>query len=96
VDQYQFTMLSWLSLSERDAKTGSRWYRGSGWYYNPLDEKGNKLDVQCVSNSEQAHDSTAQFAALNRCGMEGWSVAAFLPAVPPNGPYFILQRRASS
>jgi hypothetical protein len=102
-------MLSWLRLSDSEAKTASRWYEGPGWYYNPRDREGKLLDARCVAKSDPANHQTGQFEALNHCGAEGWSVAAFVPVAPeglvsklvqgvvgltPSGPYFILQRRA--
>jgi hypothetical protein len=70
VEKYQFTMLTWLTLSDREASTASRWYQGSGWYYNPLDETGKKLDGKCVANAESADNSLGEFDALNRCGAD--------------------------
>jgi hypothetical protein len=112
--KYQFTMLARLSLSNQEAK-GAAWYEGAGWYVNPLDADGKALPARCVARSDPADDplpSSGQLAALNRCGEEGWFVAAFVPTpsesrirgvfrvfgpdFSPDGPYFILQRQSKA
>jgi hypothetical protein len=109
--QYQFTMLMWFHLSDSEAKTASRWYEGAGWYFNPRDREGKLQDVKCVSQSDPTNPLSGQLEALNQCGAEGWSVAAFVPVATdglvskaihgitgttPNGPYFLLQRCVDS
>jgi len=121
MEKYQFTLLTWLHFSDSEAKTASRWYQGPGWYWNPCDTSGNRLDARCAAKSEPANHHAGQLEALNHCGADGWSVATFVPVaqevatfVPAalegeltqlmqgivelsaNGPYFILQRRASA
>jgi hypothetical protein len=111
MEKYQFTLLTWLNLSGHDAKAAARWYQGPGWYCNPLDAAGKQLDVRCVAKSEPENHHAGMLEALNTCGAEGWSVAAFVPAasegllgkaaqaiagLSPVTPSFILQRRAAS
>jgi hypothetical protein len=110
MEKYKFTLLAWLNFSDQEAETASRWYVGPGWYYNPLDAAGKKLDAQCAAKSEPANYHAGLLEALNACGAEGWSVAAFVPAssegflskavhgiagLSPDTPSFILQRRAA-
>jgi hypothetical protein len=85
VEMYQFNELVWVTLSSHDAKTASTWYQGPGWYYNPLDETGKKLPIQCAAKSEAANYHAGLLDALNICGADGWSVAAFLPSRPEVG-----------
>jgi hypothetical protein len=110
MEKYQFTSLSWLNLPDHEAKVAARWYQGPGWYYNPVDAAGKKRDVRCVAKSEPANHHAGMLEALNTCGTEGWSVAAFVPAssegllgkavhaiagLSPDTPSFILQRRSA-
>ena len=102
MERYEFTSLAWLNLSDRDATKASKWYQGSGWYFNPVDERGTMQPPRLVLESESA--APGQLEALRLCGQEGWFVAAFVPAPPEGmwehlmglqhtGPHFILQRR---
>jgi hypothetical protein len=111
MEKYQFTLLERLTFSDSEAKTAARWYQGPGWYYNPCDEAGNRLDARCAGKTDPENYHVGQLEALNHCGADGWSVAAFVPVTPgsvvsklvqgiveltPSGPYFILQRRAGT
>ncbi len=91
MEKYQFNMLVWLNFTDREAKTASGWYQGAGWYYNPTDEKGEKLKAQLVAKSEPASFFSGILEALQEFGAEGWSVAAFIPA-PPAPPEGILSK----
>ncbi len=84
MEKYEFNILCWLNFTDSEAKLASAWYQGAGWYYNPIDEKGGKLHAQCVAKSEHANYHGGLCEALNECGAEGWSVAAFMPP-PPKG-----------
>jgi hypothetical protein len=114
VEKYQFNLLMWLSLSDQEAKVASSWYQGAGWYLNPLDAAGKALPARRVAMSEPSKNPvplSGQLEALNQCGQDGWSVAAFVAEKPagllrgvfqvfgpdfsPDGPYFILQRRSA-
>jgi hypothetical protein len=111
MQRFQFNILVWMKLSDSEAKMASRWYEGPGWYFNPLDQEGNRLDVRCAGKSEPANYHAGLLESLTHCGTDGWCVAAFFPAesqgvvsnalqtiagFTANGPYFILQRRAGT
>jgi hypothetical protein len=91
VEKYQFALLAWLNLSDNEAKAAANWFQGPGWYHSFVDAGGKKLDVRCVAKSETANHHAGILEALNMCGADGWSVAAFVPAAP-DAPSFILQR----
>ena len=78
MEKYAFTTLAWLNLSDRDASNASKWYQGSGWYYNPVDEAGQPLPPRLVQEAESSKHG--QLDALRACGQEGWFVAALVPA----------------
>jgi hypothetical protein len=82
VEKYQFDILLWVNLSEPAAKLASSWYQSPGWYFNTRDATGAVQSSRCVAPSDQAnpHPESGQLEALNRCGAEGWSVAALVPA----------------
>jgi hypothetical protein len=109
MEKWQFTTLAWLRLSDSEAKMAFGWYGGPGWYYNTIDAGGKIGGVKFAAEAEQAHQG--QLDALNKCGAEGWCVAAFIPAategvmtklveeivrVKPSGPHFILQQRVGT
>jgi hypothetical protein len=106
VDTYEFTSLAWLALSDKEATKASKWYQGSGWYVNPVDETGQLQPPRLILESETS--IVGQMEALRQCGQEGWFVAVLVPApspgmwehllfgivgLQPTGPHFILQRR---
>jgi hypothetical protein len=97
--KYEFKQLRWLQLTETSAKAASSWYDGAGWYVNTYDDAASNGErpYSCIAKSDGPNPVPflGQFLALKRCGAEGWSVGAFVPAAP-EGPYFILQRRAAS
>ena len=84
MEKYQFEILMWVNLSKEKAKLASSWYQGAGWYFNARDATGKVASCRCVAKSDQPTPvpASGQLEALNQCGMEGWSVAAFVPASP--------------
>ncbi|MDA1039097.1 MAG: hypothetical protein O3A37_02230 [Planctomycetota bacterium] len=111
MEKYQFTLLERLTFTDSEAKSAAGWYQGPGWYYNPYDVAGNRLDARCAAKTEVENFHVGQLEALNHCGADGWSVAAFVSVAPgsmvgklvqgmvgltTSGSYFILQRRAGT
>ena len=78
MEKYEFELLAWLDLSDSEAKLGAAWYKGAGWYLNKKGKPARSLGV-------------SELEALNQCGAEGWSVAAWVPK--KDEPHYILQRR---
>jgi hypothetical protein len=87
MEKYEFELLMWLNLSDREAQTGAAWYKGTGWYLNQTGKA-----ARLIAESDQRLFASGQLEALNQCGAEGWSVAAW---VPTSDPHFILQRRVA-
>jgi hypothetical protein len=87
MEKYEFELLTWLNLSDSDARTAAGWYKGAGWYFNQPGEP-----ARLVVKSDPPVVAAGQLEALNKCGAEGWSVASWEPTPDPR---FILQRRVT-
>jgi hypothetical protein len=81
MERFQYAILAWVKLSEREEELASSWYRGVGWYMNSCDESGT-LTCNLISPT-QPGSAAGALEALDTCGKEGWEVATFLPDPMP-------------
>ena len=82
MERFQYEILAWVKLSEREEELASSWYRGVGWYMNSRDESGKITSCNLISPA-QTGDAAGALEALNACGKEGWDVATFVPEPMP-------------
>ena len=84
MERFQYEILAWVKLSEREEELASSWYRGVGWYMNSRDESGTNT-CNLISPA-QTGDAAGALEALNACGKEGWEVAIYVPEPMPTPP----------